>query len=83
MKCTQAELVAAKTAIRRRHGCDSYYVGSHESVNLAEASVVHEFILDDAASTAYVWFVSTEPRIVLKDAATPSPRSAPVLQRTN
>ena len=38
MKCTQAELVAAKTAIRRRHGCDSYYVGSHESVNLAEAT---------------------------------------------
>jgi len=81
MKCTQAELVAAKTAIRRRHGCDSYYVGSHEGENLAEASVVHEFILDDAASTAYVWFVSTEARIVLKDAGTPLPR-ATALQRT-
>ena len=55
MKCTQAELVAAKTAIRRRHGCDSYYVGSYEGTNAAEAPVVHEFILDDAASTAYVW----------------------------
>ena len=70
MKCTQAELAAAKTAIRRRHGCDSYYVGSHEGAIAVEASVVHEFILDDAASTAYVWFVSTEARIVLKGAPT-------------
>jgi hypothetical protein len=82
MKCTEAEVAAAKTAIRRRHGCDSYYVGSHESRNLAEASVVHEFILDDAASTAYVWFVSTEARIILKDSTAPSPRAAAV-QRTS
>ena len=81
MKCTQAELVAAKTAIRRRHGCDSYYVGSHEGGNVADASVVHEFILDDAASTAYVWFVSTEARIVLKDPSVPSLRIT-ALQRT-
>ena len=69
MKCTNAEVAAAKTAIRRRHGCDSYYVGSHENPHPAEAAVVHEFVLDDAASTAYVWFVRAEARIVLKDAA--------------
>ena len=80
MKCTQVELLAAKTAIRRRHGCDSYYVGSRE--DLAEASVVHEFILDDAASTAYVWFVSAEARVALKDAATPAPPAA-ARQRTS
>jgi hypothetical protein len=31
-----------------------------------EAEVVHEFVLDDAASTAYVWFVQAEARIMLK-----------------
>lgn len=61
-----AELAAAKTAIRRQHGCDSYYVGSHTRPEVSDASVVHEFVLDDTASTAYVWFVKAEPRIVLK-----------------
>jgi hypothetical protein len=69
MKCTNAEVAAAKTAIRRRHGCDSYYVGSHENLHPAEAPIVHEFVLDDATSTAYVWFVRAEARIVLKGAA--------------
>ena len=66
MTCTNAEVAAAKTAIRKRHGCDSYYVGSHESPHPPEASIVHEFVLDDATSTAYVWFVQAEARIMLK-----------------
>jgi hypothetical protein len=72
MKCTNAEVAAAKTAIRKQHGCDSYYVGSHENAHPAEAAIVHEFVLDDAASTAYVWFVRAEAQIVLKGAAAPS-----------
>jgi len=38
--------------------------------------VVHEFVLDDAASTAYVWFRETEPCIVLKSPDVSSPLAA-------
>jgi hypothetical protein len=79
MKWTNAEVAAAKTAIRRRHGCDCYYVGSHEHPHHAETAIVHEFVLDDAASTAYVWFVRAEAQIVLKGAteSADDPRAIP------
>jgi len=74
MKANGVEVTAAKTAIRQRHGCDSYYVGSHGTLDPHEGPVVHEFVLDDAASTAYVWFRKAEVCVVLKgpDAASPS-----------
>jgi hypothetical protein len=73
-----AEVVAAKQAIRRRHGCDSYYVGSYDREKPTGAPVVHEFVLDDPDSTAYVWFVETEVRIVLKGPDVPSPWAAAI-----
>lgn len=76
MKLQSAEVAAAKIAIRRRHGCDSYYVGSHEQRAPSGVPVVHEFALDDPDSTAYVWFVEAEPRIVLKSDDVPSPFAA-------
>jgi hypothetical protein len=75
-----AEVAAAKTAIRRRHGCDSYYIGSYRNQNRCEIPVVHELVLDDSASTAYVWFLKAELCIVLKGPDTASP-SAAVMSR--
>jgi hypothetical protein len=76
MKANGVELAAAKTAIRRRHGCDSYYVGSHGNLDPREGPVVHEFVLDDPASTAYVWFLKAEVSVVLKGPNAASPSAA-------